>query len=63
MIKRLRQTLQILPKNYARVLLFNTLTGLRPAEACHSISLVHSTKILDQRHGYHNKDRMTLEHF
>jgi hypothetical protein len=63
MVKWLRQTVQIVSKNYAKVLLFDTITGLRPAEACHSISLIHSTKMLDQKQGYYNKERMTLEHF
>ena len=48
----------ILPKAYSNILLYNTLTGLRPDEACKSITLIHK-----EEHNYLKKDVMTLEHF
>jgi hypothetical protein len=40
MLSWLRETCSILPKQYSNVLIFNTLTGLRPSEAYQSIMLI-----------------------
>lgn len=47
-----------LPESYRAVLIYDTLTGLRPDEACQSVSLIHD----DLRH-YLNKDTNMLEHY
>jgi hypothetical protein len=47
-----------LPKDYGNILLYCTLTGLRPDEACKSIQLIHA-----EIGKYLNKQTMTLEHF
>jgi len=58
MLDWLKQTYKNLPTKYGNVLLFNTLTGLRPNEACESIRIIESK--VDE---YLNKDNMVLEHF
>ena len=58
MICWLKDTCSRLPKNYANILIFNTLTGLRPSEACMAITLIHNN--LER---YLNRDTQTLEHF
>jgi hypothetical protein len=58
MVSWLKDACSKLPKSYANILLFNTLTGLRPDEACKSISLIQK-----EEHNYLKKDAMTLEHF
>jgi intergrase/recombinase len=47
-----------LPQKYANVLIFNTLTGLRPSEAYLSIRLIHNNM-----ENYLNDDTKILEHF
>jgi hypothetical protein len=40
MINWLKYTYSKLPSRYGNILLFNTLTGLRPDEACKAIQLI-----------------------
>jgi Archaeal phage integrase len=54
----LKDTCSRLPQKYANVLIFNTLTGLRPSEAHTSISLIHNNI-----ENYLNDDTKILEHF
>lgn len=58
MIAWLKDTVSKLPTSYGNILLYNTLTGLRPEEACKSLSLIHED--LDE---YLNKESSVLEHF
>jgi hypothetical protein len=58
MLSWLRDTCSKLPQRYASVLVFNTLTGLRPSEAYMSIGLIHNNM-----ENYLNDDRKILEHF
>jgi len=58
MVLWLKTAFHELPNNYGNILLYCTLTGLRPDEACNSIKLIHNN--LDN---YMNKKSMTLEHF
>lgn len=53
-----KKVCQQIPRGYANILLYDTLVGLRPAEACQSISLVHNE--LDK---YLNKHTMILDHY
>ena len=57
MIKWIKQTSLQLPKNYANILTYCTLTGLRPTEAINSINFIKTD--LDN---YFDKDKMILEH-
>ena len=47
-----------LPKKYSNILLFAALTGLRPAECWHSISLIQN----DREHHVNNED-LLLSHY
>jgi hypothetical protein len=58
MINWLKNTYSKLSKHYGNILLYNTLTGLRPDEACKSIVLFQK-----QRDNYLRKDLKILEHF
>ena len=58
MLKWLKNTISKLPESDANILIYCTVTGLRPTEACQSIELIHTD--LDN---YLNKDSMMLEHF
>jgi len=58
MLKWLKDTISQLPKPDANILIYCTVTGLRPTEACESIELIQTD--LDN---YLNKDTMMLEHF
>jgi len=58
MLEWVKQTYQNLPTRYGNLLLFNTLTGLRPAEACESIKMIGYGS-----EEYFNRYRMILEHF
>jgi hypothetical protein len=58
MIEWLKNCRAKLPPSYANILLFNTLTGLRPDEACKSIILLQK-----EDGNYLRKDLMILEHF
>lgn len=58
MVEWLKNTYSKLSKHYGNILLYNTLTGLRPDEACKSIILFQK-----QRDNYLRKDLKILEHF
>jgi intergrase/recombinase len=58
MMNWLKEACSKLPKPCANILLFDTLTGLRPNEALHSIDLIKK----DEQQ-YLNKNRSILEHF
>jgi hypothetical protein len=58
MLAWLRVAIEKLPAPLGNVLVFNTLTGLRPTEACLSISIIKSNP-----ENYVNRDKMVLEHF
>jgi hypothetical protein len=58
MIGWLKNTCSVLPQKYVDVLMFNTLTGLRPSEAYLSIKLIH-----DNLESYLNINTNILEHF
>jgi hypothetical protein len=58
MISWLKDTCSKLPQKYTNILMFNTLTGLRPSEAYLSISLIQ-----DNLENYLNNDIKILEHF
>jgi hypothetical protein len=58
MVNWLRTAISQIPKPYANILIYNTLTGLRPAEACHSIALIQSDLQV-----YLKRDKMILEHY
>jgi intergrase/recombinase len=59
MVDWVKDTISKLPTKYGNILLFDTLTGLRPDEACKSIILLKEKG----SEGYLNRDTMTLEHF
>ena len=59
----LKDLLSKLPKTYASVLVFTSLTGLRPTESCNSCSLItklHKTNKLEK---YFDEDLSMLQHF
>jgi hypothetical protein len=58
MMEYVKQVLAILPRSHANVIIFGTLTGLRPIEACKSVELIH-TNLSD----YLNSELLILEHF
>jgi len=58
MINWIKDACSKLPKSYGNILIYCTLTGLRPSEACESIGLIHR-----DLENYLNKDSMTLEHY
>jgi intergrase/recombinase len=57
MLTWIKNAMAELPAHYANILLFNTVTGLRPSEAVESIKLLRSDK------NYLNEEQMVLEHF
>jgi len=58
MLGYLKQILAVLPRSHANVVIFGTLTGLRPVEACKSVQLIHG-----DLSNYLNYDLFILEHF
>ena len=60
MIEWIKEMHSKLPESYGNILIYDTLTGLRPQEACDSIKLLKNDS-----DGYLKKqeDSMTLEHF
>ena len=56
MVNWLKHAMSKLPLRYANILLFNTLIGLRPDEACKSVKLLNECQ---QR--YANEGTMVLE--
>jgi hypothetical protein len=58
MLEYVKQVLAVLPRSHANIVIFGTLTGLRPVEACNSVRLVHT-----DLSNYLNSDLFILEHF
>ena len=58
MLEYVRQVLAVLPRSHANVIIFGTLTGLRPVEACKSVQPIHA-----DLSNYLNHDLFILEHF
>jgi hypothetical protein len=58
MLSWLKSVIAQIPEPYAKILIYNTLTGLRPAEACQSIALIRS-----DLQNYLKHDKMILEHY
>jgi hypothetical protein len=58
MVNWLKNAIAQIPKPYANILIYNTLTGLRAAEACYSIALIQS-----DLQTYLKQDKMILEHY
>jgi hypothetical protein len=58
MLEYVKQVLAVLPRSHANVIMFGTLTGLRPVEACNSVRLIHTNLP-----NYLNSDLFILEHF
>jgi intergrase/recombinase len=58
MVAWLKNAYSILPKEYGNILIYCTLTGLRPQESIQSLEILHT-----DTENYLNKDSMTLEHF
>jgi hypothetical protein len=42
MLEYIKRVLAVLPRSHANVVIFGTLTGLRPIEACKSVQLIHA---------------------
>ncbi len=58
MLTWLKNAIAQIPKPYANILIYNTLTGLRPAEACQSIALTQT-----DLQNYLGQGKMVLEHY
>jgi hypothetical protein len=58
MLSWLKNAIAQIPKPYANILIYNTLTGLRPTEACQSIALIQN-----DIQNYLKRDKMILEHY
>ena len=58
MLEYIKQVLSMLPRSHVNVIMFATLTGLRPVEACKSVQLIHT-----DLSNYLNSDLFILEHF
>ena len=58
MVEWLKNCCSTLSPSYSNILLFNTLTGLRPDEACKAIQIIHK-----EGDNYVRKDLMILEHY
>jgi hypothetical protein len=58
MLEYVKDILTVLPCSHANVIIFATLTGLRPIEACKSVQLIHT-----DLSNYLNSDLFILEHF
>jgi hypothetical protein len=58
MLSWLKNAIAQIPKPYANILIYATLTGLRPTEACHSIALIQTDLQV-----YPKQDKMILEHY
>ena len=52
-----------LPKKYSSVLIFDAVTGLRPEEACKSVSLITELAEAGRLGDYFNEQLQMLEHF
>jgi hypothetical protein len=60
MMDWVKDAISKLPEPYYNIILFDTLTGLRPSESCVSISLVQQQESF---RNYYNKEKSLLEHF
>ncbi len=60
MLMSLKESIKVLPKNYANFFLFCTLTGLRIVESINCIRLVNDPSKFQE---YYNSNNFTLEHF
>jgi hypothetical protein len=60
MLQWVKDVKSLVPEPYYNVIIYNTLTGLRPSEACVSISLIQEQLSLEN---YFNKEKSLLEHF
>ena len=58
MLEYVKEILTVLLRSHANVIIFGTLTGLRPVEACKSVQLIHT-----YLSNYLNADLFILEHF
>jgi intergrase/recombinase len=58
MLEYIKQVLAVRPRSHANIVVFGTLTGLRPVEACKSVQLTHT-----DLSNYLNHDHFILEHF
>jgi hypothetical protein len=58
MLEYVKHILAVLPRSHASGIIFGTLTGLRPVEACKSVQLIHT-----DLPNYLNSDLFILEHF
>ncbi len=58
LLEWLKNTTSQISENHRNILLYCTLTGLRPDESCQSIRLVK-----ENINNYHDKDKMILKHF
>ena len=58
MLEYVKRVLSVLPYSHANVIIFATLTGLRPIEACKSVQLIHT-----DLSNYLNSELFILEHF
>jgi hypothetical protein len=58
MLNWLNSSIARIPKPYANILIYTTLTGLRPTEACQSIALIQG-----DLQNYLKTDKMILEHY
>lgn len=62
MLQWLREAVTALPKDYANVFLFCTLTGLRASEAVESIKLLASPQLWKSQQ-YYNPEQNVLQHY
>jgi intergrase/recombinase len=58
MIEWVKKAIAVLPNDYANVILYNTLTGLRPTESLESLKLLNQ-----EYNNYLNPNNMLLEHY
>lgn len=59
MVQWLREALHILPYQYANLLLFCTLTGMRGTECIEAVRLINS----QANNNYYNQERQVLQHY
>ncbi|MCK5627993.1 hypothetical protein KAI12_00865 [Candidatus Bathyarchaeota archaeon] len=59
----IKQLIPKMPRNYASVLVFDALTGLRPTEATHSCSLITKLSEQNKLDKYLDTKLMMLQHF
>ena len=59
----LKTAVERLPDKYAATLIFDALTGLRPSEACRSVSLIAELSRKGKLDRYFNSELSMLEHF